>query len=134
MERIRVVAAVVERDGELLICQRPSHKRHGGLWEFPGGKVEPAENDFAAIRRELREELDVEVVSVDEPAFQSDDEGSRFSIVFLPTIISGVPRALEHEQVTWASIDKLSEMSLAPTDRRYVAHRMSCRRDVPSAG
>lgn len=128
------MAAVVERDGKLLICQRPSHKRHGGLWEFPGGKVEPAETDFDAVQRELREELDVEVVSIEAPSFQSDDEGSRFSIVFVPAVIRGEPRALEHEQITWADIERLDEMSLAPSDRRYVAYRMSRSEDTPSAG
>ena len=57
---MRVLATVIRRDGRLLVCQRPSHKRHGGLWEFPGGKVEPGESDLAASRRELAEELGVE--------------------------------------------------------------------------
>jgi 8-oxo-dGTP pyrophosphatase MutT (NUDIX family) len=48
-----VVAAVIERDGRLLVCQRPAHKRHGGLWEFPGGKCDPGESDAEAARREL---------------------------------------------------------------------------------
>ena len=125
MDRIRVVAAVVERDGKLLVCQRPSHKRHGGLWEFPGGKVEPAESDLAAVRRELREELDVDVVSVEPPVFQADDEGSAFSIVFVPAVITGEPRALEHERVTWADLERLLDYPLAPSDRRFVEHRKS---------
>ena len=49
----RVVASVIEVDGKLLVCQRPAHKRHGGLWEFPGGKIEPGESDFEAVEREL---------------------------------------------------------------------------------
>ena len=61
---VRVIAAVVWRGDRLLVCQRPAHKRHGGLWEFPGGKVEAGESDAAAARRELREELGVEVTAV----------------------------------------------------------------------
>ncbi len=47
--KVRVVAAVIEKDGKVLVCQRPTHKRHGGLWEFPGGKVERGESDFEAV-------------------------------------------------------------------------------------
>jgi len=61
---IRVLASVIERDQKLLVCRRPVHKRHGGLWEFPGGKVQKGESDLEAARRELREELAVEVTGV----------------------------------------------------------------------
>jgi mutator protein MutT len=60
----RVVAAVIQRNDQYLLCQRPAHKRHGGLWEFPGGKVHDGETDFDAISRELTEELEVGVVRV----------------------------------------------------------------------
>jgi len=55
---------VIERDGLLFVCQRPHHKRHGGLWEFPGGKLEGSEEDEAAVRRELREELNLDLDAV----------------------------------------------------------------------
>ena len=48
---LRVIAAVIGRADTLLLCQRPPHKRHGGLWEFPGGKLEPGESDADAARR-----------------------------------------------------------------------------------
>ena len=57
-----VVAAVIERDGQVLIGQRPAGKRHGLKWEFPGGKVEPGEAAEAALRRELEEELGIQAV------------------------------------------------------------------------
>jgi 8-oxo-dGTP diphosphatase len=57
---IRVVAAVVEREGRYLITQRRDQAVLANLWEFPGGKVEPDENDEDALRRELRERLDAE--------------------------------------------------------------------------
>jgi 8-oxo-dGTP diphosphatase len=60
---IRVVAAVIKRNDYYLICKRPKGKRHGGLWEFPGGKVEEGENIETAARRELAEELDLSVLS-----------------------------------------------------------------------
>jgi 8-oxo-dGTP diphosphatase len=58
---VRVVAAVIERDGKYLITQRRSTAVLPGLWEFPGGKVEPGESDEHALRRELRERVGVDV-------------------------------------------------------------------------
>src|ERR1700675_3548699 len=57
---VEVVAAVIERDGRILIGQRKPRGRHPGKWEFPGGKVEPGEEPRAALARELREELGIE--------------------------------------------------------------------------
>src|SRR5690349_24210957 len=57
-----VVAAVIERDGQVLIGQRPAGKRHALKWEFPGGKVEPGESPEIALRRELDEELGIQAV------------------------------------------------------------------------
>lgn len=124
IDHIRVVAAVIEREGKLLVCQRPTHKRHGGLWEFPGGKAEPGEGDFAAVTRELREELDVDVVSVAEEVFRIHDHGSEFVIVFLPTTIAGEPRALEHDSIAWAEVEELQEFDLAPSDALFVSSRI----------
>ncbi|MBI2131755.1 MAG: NUDIX domain-containing protein, partial [Candidatus Tectomicrobia bacterium] len=59
-DALEVVAAVVRRGGEILICQRPDGAHLGGLWEFPGGKIESGESPEEALARELREELEVE--------------------------------------------------------------------------
>lgn len=123
--RIRVVAAVIERDGRLLVCRRAAHKRHGGLWEFPGGKVEPGENDFAALQRELREELDVEVVRVAAETFRRQDPGSNFTIAFVPTAIAGEPEALEHQAIEWAKTEDLQRFDLAPSDAEFVRHLLA---------
>jgi 8-oxo-dGTP diphosphatase len=57
---MEVVAAVIERDGRILICQRKAGGRHALKWEFPGGKVEPGEDSQSALVRELREELQID--------------------------------------------------------------------------
>jgi A/G-specific adenine glycosylase len=64
LERIEVAVAVIERDGRLLLQERPAGGLLAGLWEFPGGKVEPGESLTAALRREVREELGVEIEAV----------------------------------------------------------------------
>lgn len=117
---IPVLAAVIRRDGRYLLARRPAHKRHGGLWEFPGGKLEPGESWLEAARRELREELEVEVVVVGEPVFRRRDPGSPFEIVFVPVEIEGDPRAVEHQELRWVAADSLRALELAPTDRAFV--------------
>ncbi len=116
---LRVLASVIRRDGRLLVCQRPTHKRHGGLWEFPGGKVEPGESDLAASRRELAEELGVHVLSVGPVEFSVADPGSDFVIEFLPVTIEGDPVCLEHSALAWVLPSDLLAYDLAPSDRRY---------------
>jgi 8-oxo-dGTP diphosphatase len=123
--KIRVIAAVIERGGKLLICERPLHKRHGGLWEFPGGKIEERESDLDAAKRELREELDVEVTAVGETVFSVADPGSEFVIEFIDVMIEGEPQALEHSQIVWVDPNELLQYRLAPSDLRYVEHRLA---------
>src|SRR5439155_19113659 len=110
---IRVLAAVVRRGKSYLVCQRPAHKRHGGLWEFPGGKCEPGESDDEAARRELSEELGVDVASVSEEVFAVHDEGSPFLITFVPVAITGEPVCREHTALTWAPAEELIHLALA---------------------
>lgn len=120
LEEIRVVAAVIRRGDRFLLCQRPFHKRHGGLWEFPGGKCEPGETDLEAVRREIREELDLEVVRIGEPLLDVRETGSYFRIIFLPVTVEGSPEALEHAAVEWKTLTEIAEVSLAPTDKKLV--------------
>ncbi|HVZ76574.1 MAG TPA: (deoxy)nucleoside triphosphate pyrophosphohydrolase [Gemmatimonadaceae bacterium] len=125
MALIRVVAAVIRRGEELLVCQRPPEKRHGGLWEFPGGKCEAGETDVDALRRELREELGVEVASAGEPTFELRDQGSRFLIVFIPVAIRGEPQCHEHVAMRWGRPDALVSLPLAPSDREFVVRLLA---------
>lgn len=115
-----MLAAVVRRDDRYLICQRPAHKRHGGLWEFPGGKLEDGESHLDAARRELREELDVFVTGTKSALFSIQDRGSAFVIAFVPTTIEGEPVCLEHAGLRWADLNELTLLELAPSDRRFV--------------
>jgi 8-oxo-dGTP diphosphatase len=120
---IRVIAAVVSRGDDLLVCQRPHEKRHGGLWEFPGGKCEPGETDAAAARRELHEELGVEVTEVGDEELVIADPDSPFLIVFAPVRIIGEPTCREHIALRWGRPGELAQLPLAPSDRRFVEHR-----------
>ena len=116
----RVVAAVISRHAGLLVCRRPLHKRHGGLWEFPGGKCEPGETDVSTLRRELREELAVDVKQVGHEEFSVHDDGSDYLIVFRPVTIEGEPQCHEHVELTWRPAIELLQLPLAPSDRKFV--------------
>jgi mutator protein MutT len=122
-ELIRVIAAVIAAGDRLLVCQRPPHKRHGGLWEFPGGKCEPGETDQAAATRELAEELGVTVVAVGTAETEIRDPGSPFVIVFVPVTIAGQAECREHTALAWATLRELQELRLAPCDQRFVEQR-----------
>lgn len=118
---IPVVAAVVRRGDRLLLGRRPRHKRHGGLWEFPGGKVDDGETPADAARRELAEELALTVVEVGARLTAVEDGSSPFVIEFHAVSVSGEPRPIEHDEVGWFTLDDLASMELAPADARFVS-------------
>jgi len=115
-----VVAGVIEHHGRYLVGLRPAHKQHGGLWEFPGGKVQPGETQANALARELREELGVLVQGVPRPLHSAVDHAQGLIIHFLAAIIEGVPACLEHEGLAWHSPEELLQLPLAPSDAGFV--------------
>jgi mutator protein MutT len=122
-ESVRVLAAVIRRGDRVLLCKRPSHKRHGGLWEFPGGKLEHGESLLDAARRELSEELGLQVTAVRETLFFCRDPGSEFVIEFVDVDVEGEPVAIEHEIVRWVRGEDMLGLNLAPADAAFVARR-----------
>lgn len=122
---ITVAAAVIERDGRLLLGQRPPGKRHGGLWEFPGGKLLTGETVAEAIGRELREELELELERVGPVLFRARDPGAAFDVWFVEVAARGTARALEHTTVEWCDRSRLLELDLAPADRQFAVEGMT---------
>lgn len=116
-----VVAAVILREGRYLVGRRPDHKRHGGLWEFPGGKVEEGEDWLAAARRELSEELGMEARRAGDLLHSVQDPGSPFVIHFVEVEAVGDPLPTEHTGVGWFTPDELAGLPLAPADARFVS-------------
>lgn len=122
---IPVVCALIERDGRLLLAQRPAHKHLPLKWEFPGGKVEPGEDPAAAIIREIREELGCEIfIAHALPSFVHDYKTAIIEMIpFVCTLtpVSPSPRALEHVAITWAKPEELSSYDLAAADLPVLA-------------
>lgn len=89
--------------GEILIAQRPKNKYKGGLWEFPGGKVEQNETVFQALQRELKEELAIEVISAESWLQFQHDYSDRIVLLdtWNVTAFSGEPRGVEGQLIRW---------------------------------
>ena len=117
---IPVVAAVARRGDRVLLCRRPAAKRHGGLWEFPGGKLLDGETLGEAVRREMAEELSLEVTALGRYLGRHADPGAAFVIHFVEVQVSGEPVSVEHELVAWAPESSLLDYELAPGDRAFV--------------
>lgn len=118
---IPVVAAVIQRGGAYLVGRRPPHKRHGGLWEFPGGKLGDGEDLFAAAARELDEELGMEALRAGPTLYQRRDPGAPFLIHFLEVEARGEPVPTEHTEVRWCTPAELAALPLAPSDADFAS-------------
>ncbi len=122
--RTVVAGAITSSDGRLLLAQRSYPAQVAGLWELPGGKVEPGEELAAALRRELREELEIDV-EVGALLAETVELAHDLTLVALwARIVDGVPRAVEHSHLVWVSVDELEDMAasnqLVPADTAWV--------------
>jgi len=120
----RALAAVIQNDDRVLLGRRRDEKRHGGLWEFPGGQTFARESILEALQRELSEDLGVTVRGVRGDIVSVSDPGSDYVVDFVPTSIQGEPEAREHTELEWVPISELSSRSLAPADAQYVKRHL----------
>jgi 8-oxo-dGTP diphosphatase len=120
---MEVVAAVIERKGQILIGQRKARGRHGLKWEFPGGKVEQGEEPRAALARELREELGIDAqigAEIERYDFSYAAEPPTHLIFFSVTVFAGEPANLDFAQITWAERQRLPEYDFLEGDVKFV--------------
>jgi 8-oxo-dGTP diphosphatase len=121
---VEVVAAVLIRDGKILVGQRKRGGRHPLKWEFPGGKVEPEEDPRTALARELREELNIEAVIGEElDCYEVGyGDGFRFMLHFYRvTHFQGELRNLDFEQIAWEKPERLPEYDFLEGDITFVS-------------
>ena len=120
-----VVAAVIrDAEGRVLLAKRPADRHMGGLWEFPGGKVDDGEVPADALVRELREELGV-AASIGHPiTFAVHEEpGLRILLLFYAArILDGEPKGKEGQAVTWVPIAELASFPTPPADAELIRH------------
>ena len=118
---LEVVAALVERDGRFLACRRAPEKARGGMWEFPGGKVEPGETRAQALTRELAEELGVRAEAGEQAAqvvHAYDDVTVRLTL--LRVTLLGEPQRLEHADMRFMTMEEAQSEPFCPADRRLL--------------
>ncbi|MGA0544909.1 (deoxy)nucleoside triphosphate pyrophosphohydrolase [Brevundimonas sp. VNH65] len=120
-----VAVALVDVDGRVLIAQRPQGKQLAGLWEFPGGKVESGERPEAALIRELREELGIEVNEACLAPFVFASHAYDSFHLLMPLYLcrrwSGTVVAREHDALAWVKPSRLSDYPMPPADAPLVA-------------
>lgn len=120
---IEVVAAVIRRGVRVLVTQR-SHDAHmGGLWEFPGGKVEPGETHAEALERELREELGIRAVVGEKFAaiLHSYSDRTVHLHFYQTELVEGdEPRPIGCEDVRWVTLEELAALPMPPADAPLV--------------
>src|SRR5438132_9819120 len=117
--------ALVDTDGRVLLAQRPSGKPMAGLWEFPGGKVNPDETPEAALIRELAEELGIDVTASCLAPFTFASFSYPDFHLLMPLYVcrkwSGIPSAQEGQQLAWVRPARLGDYPMPPADQPLVA-------------
>ena len=120
---VEVVAALIWEGEKFMICQRPSHKARGLLWEFVGGKVEPGETKEEALIRECREELAV-TLSVGDVFMDVVHEYPDLTVhltLFHAVIAEGAPQMLEHNDIQWITPNEIGNYAFCPADEEILA-------------
>ena len=113
-----VTAAVLRRNGRIFVTRRLPHQRLGGMWEFPGGKVEAGESPEAALRRELMEELgvDARVGALLESVDHTYEWGRIRLLAYDAEIVSGEPELRDHDCGEWVLPEELANYAFTPAD------------------
>ena len=126
MQRITEVAVgILRKKDKILICQRKRGGRYELKWEFPGGKLENGETTEQCLRRELREELSIEIHSIEriqtQAAYYKDGGIFNVSYCFISGF-QGEPQNNVFELIRWVTVDELKYMDLLDGNKPFVAH------------
>jgi len=125
---LTVTAAVIQKDGRVLLAKRPAHGLLGGLWEFPGGTLEETDGDLAlCLKREIAEELGIDV-HIQAPFGRYQHAYTHFRITLYAFLCrigpNEVPQSLEHDGIAWVSLEELSSYPMGKVDR-LIANRLA---------
>ncbi|WP_395016689.1 (deoxy)nucleoside triphosphate pyrophosphohydrolase [Dongia sp.] len=120
-----VAVALVDVDGRVLLAQRPEGKAMAGLWEFPGGKIHPGESPEAALIRELKEEIDIDVTEACLAPFTFASHRYEKFHLLMPLYVcrrwKGVMRPREGQTLAWVRPLKLGDYPMPPADKPLIA-------------
>jgi A/G-specific adenine glycosylase len=119
----KIGVAVIRNDkGEILIDRRPENGLLGGLWEFPGGKIEPGETVQECIKREIQEELGI-AIAVENPVITIDHAYTHFKVtlnVYYCRHLSGEPQAIECQEIRWVTLDEIDQYPFPKANSRII--------------
>ena len=120
-----IACALVDADGRVLVAQRPAGKSMAGMWEFPGGKVEPGETPEAALIRELKEELDIDVTAACLAPLSFASHAYDDFHLLMPLYVcrkwQGLVRPRENQAVKWLLPRELFDVPMPPADIPLIA-------------
>jgi len=118
MDIIKVVCGIIYKEDKIFICRRSPHKSQGGLWEFPGGKVENGESNLDSLLRELQEELDMKAIPNNHftTVVHDYDIYSIELIAYKCDFISASYNLTDHDAYRWINPSELLAYTLAPAD------------------
>ncbi|TDG00091.1 (deoxy)nucleoside triphosphate pyrophosphohydrolase [Paenibacillus piri] len=120
---IKVAAAIIENDeGFILIARRRKGKSQEGLWEFPGGKLEEGEDPAACLKRELMEEMRIEIAPYEQLSTNDHRYGDLHIhlIAYRARFTGGTIELIDHDDYRWVRIKELKEFQFAPADIKFV--------------
>jgi 8-oxo-dGTP diphosphatase len=124
MNTVIVTASLIIEQGKVLVTQRKKNSAHGLLWEFPGGKVKEGEDPREALRRELKEELDVEVEvgMIFDAVFYSYPEYPILLLVYRCRIEKGSLKPIGCHDLRWVTLEELEKLAMPPADEPIRKH------------
>ncbi len=122
-----VVGIVLNARNQLLIAKRPDHLHQGGLWEFPGGKVEEGESGFIALIREFKEEVGIVIKQADSfmEIYHQYSDKNVFLDIWLSRHFEGDATGIEGQEVKWIALHELKKYSFPEANQKIVAKLLS---------
>lgn len=121
MKKIEVVAAIIYKDGEYFATQR-GYGEFEGMWEFPGGKIEPDESSESALKREIQEELGIDI-TINKFLCTTDYDYPSFHLTmhcYLCSVESGEIELREHKSARWLTVELLDSVEWLPADKEVI--------------
>ena len=131
MKTLIVSAGLIMEQGRFLVTQRKEGSSHALLWEFPGGKVKEGEEPREALRRELKEELDIEVEvgAIFEVVYQHYPEYPILLLAYHCRIEKGMPKPIGCHDLRWPNLSELERLAMPPADEHILNRLFSSKEE-----
>ncbi|AUJ68865.1 MULTISPECIES: 8-oxo-dGTP diphosphatase MutT [Pseudoalteromonas] len=121
-KRVEVAVGVIEKNQKIFVCLRGEDQHQGGLWEFPGGKMEAGEDVFSALKRELQEEVGIEIYNSSELMRIEHDYADKAVCLYIHHVedFSGEAHGAEGQPSQWVAVEQLHELTFPEANKAIV--------------